>query len=63
VAVLRDRLGVSESEQDKFIVQLGRLGITTLGRLAQLSADQVADRFGRLGLHALRLCRGDEDPP
>jgi protein ImuB len=62
VAVLRDRLGVSGGEQERFIGQLDHLGITTLGRLAQLSADQVADRFGRLGLQALRLCRGDEDP-
>ena len=42
--------------------ELGRLGIETLGRLAELSRDAVADRFGALGLRALDLARGEDDP-
>jgi protein ImuB len=42
--------------------ELERLGISTLGRLAGLPRDAVADRFGRLGLRALRLARGDDEP-
>ena len=34
----------------------------TLGALARLTPDQVADRFGPLGLRALRLARGEEEP-
>jgi protein ImuB len=33
-----------------------------LGRLAGLPRDAVADRFGRLGLRALRLARGEDEP-
>jgi protein ImuB len=33
-----------------------------LGRLAALSPAQVADRFGPLGLRALRLARGEDTP-
>ncbi|MCW2954440.1 MAG: hypothetical protein JWQ48_3610, partial [Conexibacter sp.] len=39
---------------------LGRLGITTLGDLAALSADAVADRFGRTGLLARELALGQD---
>jgi protein ImuB len=42
--------------------ELERLGIATLGRLAGLSSGAVADRFGRVGLRALRLARGEDDP-
>jgi protein ImuB len=42
--------------------ELERLGISTLGRLAGLPRDAVADRFGRLGLRALRLARGEDQP-
>ncbi|HST68691.1 MAG TPA: hypothetical protein VLI94_03425 [Solirubrobacterales bacterium] len=62
VAALRTRLGVSEREADELIEALERLGIETLPAFARLSADQVADRFGPLGLQALRLCRGEEEP-
>jgi protein ImuB len=62
VAALRPRLGASEREADELIEALERLGIETLRALASLSADQVADRFGPLGLRALRLCRGEEEP-
>src|SRR4051794_37088315 len=62
VAALRTRLGVSEREAGELIEALERLGIETLRAFAQLSADQVADRFGPLGLQALRLCHGEEEP-
>lgn len=62
VAVLRRRLGASEREVEELIEALERLGIETLRRFARLSADQVSDRFGPLGLRALRLCHGEEEP-
>ncbi len=62
VAALRWRLGVSEREAGELIDSLERLGIETLPAFSQLSVDQVSDRFGPLGLRALRLCRGDEEP-
>lgn len=62
VAALRSRLDASEREADDLIEALQRLGIETLRAFSQLSADQVADRFGPLGLQALRLCRGEEEP-
>jgi protein ImuB len=62
VAALRTRLDVSEREAAGLIEALERLGIETLPALERLSTDQVADRFGPLGLRALRLCRGEEGP-
>jgi protein ImuB len=62
VEAMRARLGVSEREAGELIEALDRLGIETLPAFARLSADQVADRFGPLGLRALRLCRGEEEP-
>jgi protein ImuB len=62
VAALRTRLGVPGREADELIEALERLGIATLRAFAQLSADQVSDRFGTLGLRALRLCQGEEEP-
>lgn len=62
VAALATRLGVPERDADAFVTALRRLGIETLGALARLSADQVADRFGELGLRALRLARGEDEP-
>ncbi len=44
------------------IDSLERLGIGTLGELAALPAAAVADRFGELGLRALRLARGADEP-
>ncbi len=49
-------------EADELVVALERLGVETLGDLAGISADQMADRFGSLGLEALRLARGEEEP-
>ncbi len=62
VEALRTRLGVSEREAGELIEALERLGIGTLREFVRLSADQVADRFGPLGLRALRLCHGEEEP-
>ena len=44
------------------VVALERLGVATLGALARLHPDQVADRFGALGMRALRLARGEDEP-
>jgi protein ImuB len=60
VSLLCGRLG--DSEADDFPNELERLGISTLGRLAGLPRDAVADRFGRLGLHARGLARGEDEP-
>jgi protein ImuB len=57
VAVLAERIDAEE-----LVVALERLSVETLEELAGISADQVADRFGRLGLAALRLARGEEEP-
>jgi protein ImuB len=62
VAALRGRLGAPEPREGELIGALQRLGIATLGKLAALSADQLADRFGALGLRALRLARGEDEP-
>ncbi len=45
------------------IEQFEQLGIRTLGALARLNADAVADRFGKPGLHARRLARGEDEMP
>jgi protein ImuB len=62
VEALRTRLGVPEREAGDLIEALERLGISTLEAFARLGDGQVADRFGLLGLRALRLCRGEEEP-
>jgi protein ImuB len=49
-------------EADDLPNEFERLGISTLGRLAGLPRDAVADRFGRLGLRAWRLARGEDEP-
>jgi protein ImuB len=60
-AALRTRLG-SEREAEELLEALERLGIETAAAFVRLGADQIADRFGSLGLRALRLCRGEEEP-
>ncbi len=42
--------------------KLERLGIGTLGQFAALPEAAIADRFGELGLRALRMARGEDDP-
>jgi protein ImuB len=61
IAALRERLGLPEREADNLVEALARLGIGTLGELAGLSPDHVADRFGPAGLRALRLARGEDE--
>ncbi len=61
VSLLCGRLG-GDPEADDLPNDLERLGISTLGRLAGLPRDAVADRFGRLGLRAWRLAHGEDDP-
>jgi protein ImuB len=51
-----------DAEADDLPNEFERLGISTLGRLAGLPRDAVADRFGRLGLRAQRLARGEDEP-
>jgi len=57
VALLRMREPVAP-----LVEPLERLGIATLGELAALPRDAVADRFGRPGLHAHDLARGRDEP-
>jgi protein ImuB len=59
-AVLVDRLGEPRRAAE-LVTSLERLGIGTLGELRRLTLDQVADRFGPLGLTALRIARGEEE--
>lgn len=42
--------------------KLERLGVSTLGQLAALPKAAVADRFGEMGLRALRMAFGIEEP-
>jgi len=62
VAVLGYRLDAAAPEVEALILALERLGLDTLGQLSRLAADQVADRFGPLGLQARRLARGEDEP-
>ena len=62
VSVLPFRLDPPYGEAADLVGALERLGVETLGDLAGISADQMADRFGALGLEALRLARGEEEP-
>jgi protein ImuB len=61
VSAIAERLGLPPREAGNLIEALRRLGIETLGALAALSADRVADRFGPPGLRALRLARGEDE--
>src|SRR4051794_23470756 len=62
VSTLTPRLGRDERAARDLVESLERLGIGELGALAALSSAAVADRFGPLGLRALRLARGAEEP-
>jgi protein ImuB len=63
VSTLTTRLGLPEREASVLVETMGRLGIGTLGALAALSPARVTDRFGKPGLCALRLARGEDEPP
>ena len=67
VALLHGRLrspglGVGGDAAEDLPNELERLGIDTLGRLAALASDSVADRFGEPGLRARALARGSDEP-
>jgi protein ImuB len=57
----REEAGAAMAEAN-CIDSLERLGVFTLGELAALPAEAVSDRFGRVGLRALSLARGGEEP-
>lgn len=61
VSLLRERLDDEWGRVD-LPDKLERLGVESLGQLATLPDAAIADRFGRLGLVALRMARGNEDP-
>jgi protein ImuB len=60
-SMLVDRLD-DPRRAGELVGSLERFGIGTLGALRRLSADQVADRFGPIGLCAWRIARGEEEP-
>jgi protein ImuB len=62
VSTLAGRLELPPREAGGLIETIRRLGIETLGALAALPVDRVADRFGPVGLEALRLARGEDSP-
>jgi protein ImuB len=73
VDLLRDRPfggrafsgGVEEAARTGWaglVEKLERLGVGTLGQLAALPDAAIADRFGEIGLRALLLARGGDDP-
>jgi protein ImuB len=56
------RLAPPQPPIERLVLTLSRLGIRSLGELAELSVDDVADRFGPLGLRAHALARGEDEP-
>jgi protein ImuB len=74
VSLLRERLiryraapGREAEEAVRFFAvdlpdKLERLGVESLSQLAALPDAAIADRFGRLGLVALRMAKGSEEP-
>jgi protein ImuB len=50
------------AETEALLGALQRLGVRTLGELAALSRDALADRFGSAGLVAHALARGEDRP-
>jgi protein ImuB len=61
VGLLRDGLDDEWGRVD-LPEKLERLGVESLGQLASLPEAAIADRFGRLGMVALRMAQGDEEP-
>ncbi len=62
VSSLAGHLDLPPAQTGDLLETLRRLGIETLGKLAALPSARVADRFGRPGLRALRLARGEDTP-
>ncbi len=62
VAILLDRLPAPVTEVRRMLEAMRRLGLRTLGDLAALPVDAVADRFGPTGLAARDLALGIEGP-
>ncbi len=62
VAILLDRLPGPATGQRRMLEAMRRMGIRTLGDLAELPADAVADRFGPSGMAARDLALGIEGP-
>jgi protein ImuB len=60
VSLLGTRLDPEGTSGHELVALLERLGVKTLGMLAGLPEDAVADRFGPLGLRAWRLACGDD---
>jgi len=58
IELLRERL----DDGSKLSATLAQLGVRTLGELASLPRDAVADRFGVEGLRAWSLARGGDGP-
>jgi protein ImuB len=52
----------SREQTEALVAPLERLGVRTLGELARLGRDAVADRFGAAGVLAHRLACGEDDP-
>jgi protein ImuB len=50
--------GLPEKAAAELVKTLERVGVATLGRFAELGADQVADRLGPTGLRALEMATG-----
>jgi protein ImuB len=62
VSLLGTRLDPEGTSGHELVALLERLGVKTLGMLAGLPEDAVADRFGPLGLRARELALGDDEP-
>lgn len=56
-----DLLGLRE-QTAALPIQLGRLGVRTLGELRELGRDPLADRFGEPGVLAYLLASGEDTP-
>ncbi len=55
-------LGIGQLDLEPVLAaQLAALGIATIGDLASLPLPAVADRFGRPGIEAWRLARGEDE--
>ena len=62
VSLLGVRLDPGGARGHELVAVLERLGVKTLGMLAGLPEDAMADRFGVLGLRARSLARGADEP-